>query len=156
MPTSLTLFTLQQKFHSHTYIQVNWRHKCITYAASLLRSSDSDGGSDYQPPAKRQHQGTASNKGGRTRSYLDIHAPEHEALCEKMDKMRRFFTDPVSLQRGRDPIASITWERVQLHHLRKSVYLPLVTHPSPRTQTMPEAPHYVRRSHIMSVYTLYN
>lgn len=53
------------------------------------------------------------------RNYLNIHAPEHEALRGSLTRMRHFFTDPVSLNRGRDPVAMITWERVQLHLLRE-------------------------------------
>lgn len=76
--------------------------------------------------------------GGRTRNYLNVNAPEHWALREDMKKMGRFFTDAVSLQRGCDAIAPVTWDRAQLHHLREctATFYQCNPHPHSHTHTL--------------------
>ena len=58
------------------------------------------------------------DKGGRARNYLNVH--QYPALESRMEQMRSFYVDPVSLRREGDAISLVTWNKVSLHILCES------------------------------------
>ena len=160
MPTSLTLFTLQQKFHSHTYIHtykwigsINALHmRLLSYAAVTVMvvattSHQPNGSIKGLPPIKEDARGATSISMLQSTRHYARKWTKWGAFSRTRSAYRGAGT-PLHQSHGREYSCTIYVSQCTCHLLP--------THPSPHTQTMPEAPHYVRRSHILSVYTLYN